>query len=179
MGEVAQGGGEGGLSEVEVFALSWEARRKKVSEVPRLWPAKKYGRDAPKSSPRPSTFATTTMAAPTTIQDVPKTPKDARRKRKAKDTSTSQHEAKRIRTQDEETAAAGAKQANSETTLAIVGYNGEQAANSEGGEAVKNKIKLRPDKGSWYTSEPAGGRFLQIDPIFSKDERYEAEPCCF
>ncbi|KAB2580283.1 WD repeat containing protein [Lasiodiplodia theobromae] len=111
------------------------------------------------------------MAAPTSVQDAPTTPQDARRKRKAKDSSSSKHDAKRIRTQDEKNAAAsGTKQIKTETALAIVGDKNTQTVNQDAGDVVKTK--LRPDRSSWYTSEPAGGRFLPIDPVFSKDERY-------
>ncbi|KAL1637628.1 NET1-associated nuclear protein 1 [Diplodia intermedia] len=109
------------------------------------------------------------MAAPTTVQDAPVPSQDARRKRKAKDSSATKHDAKRIRTQDEKNAPSGTKQAKTDTALAIVGDKNAQVTKQEG-DAVK--IRLRPDRSSWYTSEPAGGRFLPIDPIFTKDERY-------
>ncbi|OMP84201.1 U3 small nucleolar RNA-associated protein 17 [Diplodia seriata] len=109
------------------------------------------------------------MAAPTTVQDAPVASQDARRKRKAKDSSATKHDAKRIRTQDEKNATSGTKQAKTETALAIVGDKNAQVTKQEG-DAVKTR--LRPDRSSWYTSEPAGGRFLPIDPIFTKDERY-------
>lgn len=134
--------------------------------------------DPRKSSPLRQKFTSTitlrdnTMAAPTSVQDAPTTPQDARRKRKAKDSSSSKHDAKRIRTQDEKNAAAsGTKQIKTETALAIVGDKNTQTVNQDAGDVVKTK--LRPDRSSWYTSEPAGGRFLPIDPVFSKDERYD------
>ncbi|OJD33066.1 wd domain protein [Diplodia corticola] len=111
------------------------------------------------------------MAAPTTLQDAPNASQDARRKRKAKDSAATKHDAKRIRTQDEKIAqAAAAPSAKTETAIAIVGDKNAQAVKKEEGDAVK--IALRPDRSSWYTSDPVGGRFLPIDPVFGKDERY-------
>ncbi|EOD48008.1 putative wd domain protein [Neofusicoccum parvum UCRNP2] len=116
------------------------------------------------------------MAGPTAVQDAPSTPKDARRKRKAKDSSAGNHDAKRIRTQDEENAAgappSGGNQAKAETALAIVGDKAGQLTKAGKNDASKPRKKQHADKSSWYTSEPAGGRFLQIDPIFSRDERF-------
>lgn len=121
-------------------------------------------------------FRDNTMAGPTAVQDAPSTPKDARRKRKAKDSSAGNHDAKRIRTQDEENAAgappSGGNQAKAETALAIVGDKAGQLTKAGKNDASKPRKKQHADKSSWYTSEPAGGRFLQIDPIFSRDERY-------
>ncbi|EKG20559.1 hypothetical protein MPH_02086 [Macrophomina phaseolina MS6] len=118
------------------------------------------------------------MAPPAVVQDAPQTAKALRqKKRKAKDSSVAIHDAKRIRTQDEEPIVNGtpslADRVKPGNTVAIVDDGNKELVKLEEDkvEAPKEK-KQRSKKSSWYTSDPAGGRFLPIDPIFSRDERY-------
>ncbi|KAK8200031.1 hypothetical protein IWZ00DRAFT_448995 [Phyllosticta capitalensis] len=125
------------------------------------------------------------MSSSTTFQSGPATPQDAKRKRKAKDSTASKQNAKRIRTQDEDAAVNGtpteAKAENGAVVLRTepadsqteVKPKEEKAlGQAQGGEAAKPKKKRYDDNGRWYISEPVGGRFLPIDPVFSKDEKY-------
>lgn len=126
------------------------------------------------------------MSSSTTFQSGPATPQDAKRKRKAKDSTASKQNAKRIRTQDEDAAVNGtpteAKAENGAVVLRTepadsqteVKPKEEKAlGQAQGGEAAKPKKKRYDDNGRWYISEPVGGRFLPIDPVFSKDEKYD------
>ncbi|KAF2144969.1 uncharacterized protein K452DRAFT_305919 [Aplosporella prunicola CBS 121167] len=109
------------------------------------------------------------MSGPQVAQASPRNPVDSRRKRKAKDASAGKHEAKRIRTQEEEAVANGTPTVN-ETALVVGGQNA--VAKVGGDESKQVKKKSRGKKDTWYTSDPAGGRFLHIEPVFSRDERY-------
>ncbi|KAK8169435.1 quinon protein alcohol dehydrogenase-like superfamily [Phyllosticta citrichinensis] len=126
------------------------------------------------------------MSNATTLQSGPATPQDAKRKRKAKDSTAGKHGAKRIRTQGEDVAANGTPAQAKQEEGAVVPKTELVASQTEetseekkpmqsaqvNGEVAKPKKKRYDENGRWYASEPVGGRFLQIDPVFSKDEKY-------
>ncbi|KAK7554656.1 quinon protein alcohol dehydrogenase-like superfamily [Phyllosticta citricarpa] len=126
------------------------------------------------------------MSSSTAPQSGPATPQDAKRKRKAKDSTASKHGAKRIRTKEEDAAAngtptdekqeGGAVVLKTESAVSQIEQKPEKKKQmelaKENGDLVKPKKKRNDENGRWYASEPVGGRFLQIDPVFSRDEKY-------